>query len=361
MSPRRRNHINQGLPDYMRVRGGYYSWTSPLDGREKGLGRDRASAIAWARAANAEVARLRGQQSAAEWVRGVDAKTWGGWLDLYDQILSRRKLTEATRYTYRHLMRVARAAFPAERSFASLDVESLAGVISPFVEAGKHSTGHAMRAWLVDCFREAIAEGWRTDNPALATRRIERSVNRARLEVDQLKAIYESVKQPWLRNAIALAVVSGQRREDVVRAQRRDFRDGHWWVHQGKTGAKVAIPLALRLNSFGMSLQDVLEQCKSNVLSPHLIHQTRDSSNSKRGEAIHVATVSRGFQKAVAALDADWGGKRAPSFHELRSLSKRLYMAQGGVDTKQLLGHRSSASADRYEDARGSWVKIALK
>lgn len=361
MSPRRRNPINQPLPDFMRVRKGYYSWTNPLDGREKGLGRDRAHAIAWARAANAEVHRLRSQQSAAEWVRGVDAKTWGAWLDRYEQLLARRPLSDATRYTYADLMRKARAAFPSDRSFASIDVEGLATVTQKFVDAGKVATGYAVRAWLVDCFREAIAEGWRTDNPAMATRRVQRVVRRARLELEQAKRIYDGITQPWLRNAVALALVSGQRREDVVRAQRRDIRDGHWWVQQGKTGARIAIPLSLRLNAFGLSLQDVIDQCRTNVLSPYLIHQTRDLARSQRGAAPHVGTVSRGFQRAVARLGIDWAGKKPPSFHELRSLSKRLYMAQGGVDTKQLLGHKSTASADKYEDARGQWVKLSVK
>ncbi|MBN3824934.1 hypothetical protein G3O00_15090 [Burkholderia sp. Ac-20384] len=45
--------------------------------------------------------------------------------------------------------------------------------------------------------------------------------------------------------------------------------------------------------------------------------------------------------------------ENAPSFHEIRSLSKRLYDKQGNVDTKALLGHMSDMSAETYADARG--------
>jgi hypothetical protein len=37
----------------------------------------------------------------------------------------------------------------------------------------------------------------------------------------------------------------------------------------------------------------------------------------------------------------------------MRSLSKRLYMEQGNVDTKALLGHMTDAIADLYANSRG--------
>jgi hypothetical protein len=37
---------------------------------------------------------------------------------------------------------------------------------------------------------------------------------------------------------------------------------------------------------------------------------------------------------------------------EIRSLSKRLYLDQGGVDTKALLGHLTDAMADWYANSR---------
>jgi integrase len=363
MAPRKRHSRNAALPDGLRVRDGVFSYRSRLDGREIGLGRDRKNAIAFARTANAEVERLKGHVDAAAWVRGETGKrTWGAWLDRYQQLLDARPLSPKTRLNYRDMMKKARDAFPAERDFSTLDVADFAGAVQPLVDDGKTSTAKSYRQWLIDCVRESMADGWRKDNPAEATRRVDHTVMRARLELEVLLRVYAAAKQPWLRNSIALALVSGQRREDALTAKRADVRDGHWWVEQGKTKSRVAIPLTLRLDAFGMSLGDVIKQCNSTgVLSHYLIHQTRQLEHSPRGGVVHPASVTRGFQDAVKSLGIDWGDNSPPSFHEIRSLSKRLYDAQGGVNTKQLLGHKSTASSDKYQDARGAWVKVSVK
>lgn len=56
-------------------------------------------------------------------------------------------------------------------------------------------------------------------------------------------------------------------------------------------------------------------------------------------------------------------GYGAPSLHECRSLSERLFRAQG-IDTRILLGHKHQAMTDVYNDDRGllaaSWQVLAL-
>src|SRR5688572_17652147 len=185
MSPRSRHPRNTALPDGLRNRNGLYSYRSRLDGREKGLGRDRAKAIAFARAANIEVDRLLGSVDAAAWVRGqIATRTWGKWLDRYQQLLDARPLAAKTRLNYADMMKKARAAFPAERDFLTLDVADFAGAIQAYIDEGKHRTAKAYRQWLIDCIRESKSDGWRKDNPAEATRRVDHKVRRARLELD---------------------------------------------------------------------------------------------------------------------------------------------------------------------------------
>lgn len=365
MSPRRRHPRNRQYPDNMREKDGYFSWRNPIDGREKGLGRDRVAAMKWARAANDAVRKITGEASAEQWVRGESARTWGEWLKHYKGILSKRKLSDQTRKRYASQLKKAEAAWPADRAIESIDVAAVAGELRSVADAGKEATAKNYRQLLVDCFREAIAEGWLTANPAEASRRIQHNTQRARLQLDVLQRILDLDLQPWLRNAILLAVVSGQRREDVLRAQRRDIRDGRWWLEQSKTRnyptpIRIAIPLTLRLDALGISLRDVVDQCRATgVLSHYLIHQTRKVSGSDLGDNLHLGTISRAFKAAVDSLGIDWGNKTQPTFHELRSLSKRLYDAQGGVDTKRLLGHQSDATAAMYAGTRGEWVKIS--
>jgi hypothetical protein len=46
-------------------------------------------------------------------------------------------------------------------------------------------------------------------------------------------------------------------------------------------------------------------------------------------------------------------GSEAPTFHEIRSLAKREYLKQGGVDTLALLGHTDEKMGALYADNRG--------
>ncbi|MFC4821136.1 tyrosine-type recombinase/integrase [Dokdonella ginsengisoli] len=187
-------------------------------------------------------------------------------------------------------------------------------------------------------------------HPAIAPARLDAFLAARELAVD------------WLRNAANLALVSAQRREDVASARFSDVRDGAWWVEQSKTGQRLCIPLALRLDAVGLSLDDVVRQCRgTGVLSKHLVHQTQSWGNSPRGREIWVDTITRRWSECIARLKLDWEGRTPPTFHEIRSLSERLYKAQGNVNTQELLGHRDPRSANLYHDARGAeWMRIAI-
>ncbi|MNT67565.1 Phage integrase family protein [compost metagenome] len=106
------------------------------------------------------------------------------------------------------------------------------------------------------------------------------------------------------------------------------------------------------MDAIGMSLADVIARCKSTgVVSKYLIHHVRSAGNTKRGDPVRLSTVSIAFAEAreLAGIKGD----DAPTFHEIRSLCKRLYMEQGGIDTKALLGHMTDAIADLYANSRG--------
>lgn len=60
---------------------------------------------------------------------------------------------------------------------------------------------------------------------------------------------------------------------------------------------------------------------------------------------------SRAFQQAREL--AGIKGPNPPTFHEIRSLAKRLYLEQGGVDSKALLGHLTEKMGELYADPRG--------
>nr|WP_281726412.1 tyrosine-type recombinase/integrase [Hafnia alvei] len=81
---------------------------------------------------------------------------------------------------------------------------------------------------------------------------------------------------------------------------------------------------------------------------------------SQTGTQLTTTTMARGFAKARELSVIQWE-KEPPSFHELRSLSARLYTEEKGTEFAQrLLGHKSAVMTAKYQDNRGSeWVKVA--
>jgi len=67
------------------------------------------------------------------------------------------------------------------------------------------------------------------------------------------------------------------------------------------------------------------------IASPYLIHHTRNHGNAPRGSQVFVDRMSHAFAEARDL--AGIGGEHPPTFHEIRSLTKRLYEVQGNVDT----------------------------
>ncbi len=358
--PRRRNARNRPLPAGMRERAGYYSWTSP-DGKEFGLGRDKAEAVAQVIEATLHAQGLANKVRLVDRMSGSADRTFGAWMTLFETKLAGRKLAANTRRSYRSLAKRARTMFGDDAMVERITTLEVANAFAKIQEEGKARTAQAFRSFLTDVFKGAVAAGWITTNPVLVTDEITVEVSRARLTLEVYLAVH-TVAHDWLRNAMDLALVSSQRREEVAAAKFADIRDDHWHCIQRKTGARLRLPLALRLNVVGLSLGDVVKRCRATgVLSPFLIHQTRPYGNSQPGTRIWVDTVTRRFTDALATLKLDFGAQSPPTFHEIRSLSERLYSDQGGVSTQELLGHADPRSTRLYHDNRGAeWVTVRL-
>jgi integrase len=58
----------------------------------------------------------------------------------------------------------------------------------------------------------------------------------------EFQAVWEKADQT-LRDAMGLALLTGQRPADVLKIKREDLRDGALWIVQNKTGTKRAIEL----------------------------------------------------------------------------------------------------------------------
>jgi enterobacteria phage integrase len=351
VAPRNRHPSRKHWPPYLYERRGIYFWRHPETRQEYPLGKDRVYAFTEAIAANRHLAdSLRA--SLVDRITGNAERSVGAFAARY---LAKLKVAPNTLKAYRSLAKRTIDTFGAETPLTSITPLRISEELE---KLGARRIAQAWRSFLRDLFREACLIGWVDANPVRDTRRLSVEVKRRRLTWEQFLEVYAKLEVDWLRNAVALAVTTGQRREDVASAKFADVREGFWWVEQGKTGVRLQIPLDLRLDGF-LSVGEAVRQCRTTgALSPFLIHQTKPYGSSPVGSNIHPDTISRRFSEAVEA--AGLGGDHPPTFHELRSLAARRYALQG-QGAQALLGHKSAAMTEVYKDTRGAeWTRVIV-
>jgi len=354
MSPARRSIKRRDWPRGLRERRpGYYSWVHPETGVEMPIGRV-ALAVAKAEANAANLHVMDAKPSLVERLSG-SAKTLAELLDKMPA-----SGAENTIKTRRSLDKIIREHLGA-RACGALTVADCAGLIEARIEAGQGRTAQALRSRLVAVCRRGMQLGWMDANPAEVTEAPRPDVKRGRLTLEAFRAIYAVAGQvaEWLPLAMQLALVTGADRATISGLQRSAIADGWLTITRPKTGARLAIPLALRLDVLGWTLADVLAH-RTGVVSRHVVHHVNPWGNAPAGSRVHPDRISHAFTEArkVAGI-ADEG---APTFHEIRSLAKRLYDQQGNVDTKALLGHATERMSALYADPRGvEPVRVSIR
>lgn len=355
----------------------YYRYRDPRNNKYHGLGTDKAAAIADALALNAAIlasmAKARIDAIAAPPSDNSPklASVIRHHLELCAARHARGKLAENTMRTKTSYGKALRVAL-GDKPIGSIGVRDIADFLQTYLVRDKERAAQAARSEAIEIWKTAIAEGWTNDNVPAKTRPIEAEVHRARLTLDSWLAIYLAADQlePWIKLTMALAIITGQRREDIANIEFRPRKDATAWVEgdslwiiQQKTGNRVCIPLSLRLDVLGIELGEIVARCRDNTLSRYLIHHAAACGFAKAGDQVWVDTISRRFSDARDLATKDgitWDtDKTPPTYHEQRSLSERLHNAQGGIDTQVLLGHRDPRSTAIYKDTRGAeWMRV---
>ncbi len=349
----------------------YWRYKHPVTGKFHSLGTNEAEAIAIATEANTRLAEQRTRQILAISDRIATSKgkaiTTSTWLDRYQAIQDDRlESGDIKLNTYKQ--KAKPVSLLRERAgmklISSVDVRDIAQLLDEYITAGQPRMAQVVRSVLIDVFKEAqhygeVPPGY---NPALATKQPRRKITRQRLSLEEWQKIFDiaDARHRYMGNAMLLALVTDQRLGDISRMKFSDIWDDHLHVIQEKTGSKIAIPLSLRLNAINWSLRDVVARCRDYAVSPYLVHFFRTTSQAERGAQVKANTLTMNFSKARDLAGIDWGEGSPATFHEQRSLSERLYEAQG-VDTQKLLGHKSPNQTAKYHDDRGKeWAKIKV-
>lgn len=351
MNAARRNAGRRGWPRGLyEPREGYYVWRHP-DGRTIPIGRvSLAGAKAQAAAANIKVA------STAPTLLDKMASTPETEGQTVEALLGKIPPAKAanTRRSHKSLDKRIVAAIGSMPA-AELRTQHCAELIEPIEAVEKKARlALAVRSRLVTMCQRGMQLGWMASNPAEATRVPEVTVKRRRLSLEDFRAVRAKADEVngWLGKAMDLALVTGADRDTISGLERRANIVGDCLqFKRGKAGVLIAVPLDLELIAAGLVLRHVVKNT-SGVASRYLVHHTRNFGNAPAGSQVWVDTISKAFRRAYEL--AELPAEHAPTFHEIRSLSKRLYKAQGNVDTKELLGHKDEKTADLYADPRGS-------
>ncbi|QBY43191.1 tyrosine-type recombinase/integrase [Arsenophonus nasoniae] len=339
---------NRDLPPNLYKRNGYYSYRDPRTRKEYGLGRNKAYAINEAISANQLLLNTEKVKPLTERIDGQGSVYFHEFLDRYEEILKTRGLREKTLKDYKQRIGVIRKGF-VNAPIQNITTKEIADFLQLSINEERITTAKLMRSLLNDCFREAISLGLIQINPVTSTKTPKIKIQRARLSLEDFNTILGLINNGhhWLTHAMKLALVTGQRVSDVSKIKYKDIHDGKLWIIQQKTGSKIAIPLDIEL--YGIKLSKTIADCVNN--SEFVINNN--------GNKITVERISKEFRRFRDISQLNWVGE-PPSFHEIRSLSARLYTETMGSNFAQkLLGHKSATMTAKYQDDRNnSWIEI---
>jgi integrase len=331
-----------------------YSWRNPVTGQEISLGKiPRKDAVAQAIEANSYIEQNYLPSALLDRLKEQPEFTFSKWLERYDVILGRRNLKPNTMKIRNNQLSTLQDEF-GRKSIAGITTRDIAVFLDSYVECGKRSMAVALRSLLMDVFREAVVEGVIEKNPVEPTRTPAPEVKRERLSLEQFLTIRSAAASMggWLQNAMNLALLTGQRREDITRMLFSDINDQRLFVTQSKTSHKLAVPLNIELSAVGLTLEAVIEECRKGNSSDNLIYSSVRRGGRKAGPVMPDA-LTGSFAEA-RELSGIKFGPNPPTFHEIRSLASRLYEVENGEEFAQrLLGHKNLSMTKKYLDSRG--------
>jgi len=368
--PRKKGSDIPNLYVDARPSGTYFKYRDPRTGKRHSIGKVRALAEKRARSLNAIIYAQLADQKTDNIAAGITSIRFSEWVPEYLSIQSER--FEMGEIAIRTLKDRGQRCRKLVKDFDGLPLtmittRRISDLLDSYRKRGKNRMAASTRTLLIDIFKEAMSKGFfpaDKPNPAFVTKAPKVVVQRSRLTLDRLNQIrphLSAYRHKWALNAVLLALVTGQRVSDIRKMRFSDIVkiDGKSYLEitQEKTKARLRLDIDIRLDAIGLSIRDVISLCRDSVISPYLLHHSRVIARGSPKNMIRLKSITQVFAECRDLVGIEWEGTPA-SFHELRSLSERLYRKQG-IDTMRLLGHKHQSMTDTYSDSRGSeWVTV---
>lgn len=357
--PRRRSAANRHLPANLYPNGKYFQYRNPLTGKKTSINKPLNEAIRLAKAANAKLMPLVADHRLLEMITGEAAPRVAGLLDRFEsEWLPERQLAVSTLSEVRIKLDRYRKDL-GKKLVGQIDVLALADYLDQF--SNNAYTKH--RAQMVQIWDFAVAKGLADRNVAdMTMRKREQAKVRQRHTLAGVNAMLDAESTPdWLKRAIRLALLSLQRREDIVTWERSavDLDANLIRVSASKT-QNYTVPVHLEIE-MGPDLRQVVMECLAEpILSPFLIcyrpaRRRRDQMDAKlHWSAVTEDYLTKQFRVARDKCKAydHMPAIARPTFHELRALGAWLYQQQG-VDQsyiQALMGHATEEMTEYYQE-----------
>ncbi|MFM0324804.1 tyrosine-type recombinase/integrase [Caballeronia glebae] len=364
MNARRRQASRRTWPANLYQNSSGYLWfKNPLTGKTLGLGRDLEAAVKKVKRANLELARKIEEQNIFALTSDAVKTLAEHCVDYQAEYLKERKPN--TVKNYRSQIKAISEDPRAKKPIDQFTPKDAADMIKD-AERNRGPTQAAnIRSRMKDIFRDAITHGLIEPgrNPVESVLKPKAQVKRARMTEAEFWAIYANAEHQWLKSALLLALLTGQRVSDIRKMRFDDVRDGFLWVDQLKKNGKTKIKIPVHVALGEHSVASVISQCRDDVVSRFLIHFREGRYASMRGKSVSYETLNGAFIAAREKAEIKTPDGLTPTtFHEIRSLTARLHAQQNGEKFAQaLLGHSSKAMTELYIDVRGQqWVEVQL-
>lgn len=356
MTPRPRKKSNAALPPNLyqsKVNGAvYFTYKHPITNKRHGMGRDKAKAIAAAKQLNSIlitnndlVSKVKGLETIAQHIK---------WFKR--EIMPKRKYADKTAEMYETKFNQLKDGLGEDTPLEQISVTDISDLMAKLSDR----SAQQLRQVGVDLFKTAIGRGFIEQNPAEQTNKpILGETIRQRLTMEQFEAIHKAAPL-WLRNAMDLALITLQRREDIVSMKFDQIKDGALYVIQEKTKKHDTGYLKIAM---GDSLSEVVARCRDDVASPFLIHRMPERKIKREGmhwTQIKPEFVTRAFKEITDELKVFKSIKREarPTFHEIRALGIKTYKDRG-FDPQQLAGHATAKMTKNYDSGHDEirWIE----
>ena len=365
--PRQRNTRNKQLPDNLYLTSptaSTYRYKHPITGKFHGMGSDKAKAIAAAKKLNHLLIK---PDDLVHLVMSANTESLSTCIKRYKNERQAHTGLAASTLKLENYRLKAIEQDLGHLNASDMTVKHCSDWLDHF--KGNAYTKH--RGTLIKILAFAQAKGLVAENAAEKTLTVSPDQERKKrrpLTKEQFLAI-RSAAPDWLQIAMDLALITLQRRGDLVNARYDDIEDNFLKVIQAKT-EKHGERAFLRIR-IGESLQKVLHRSQQlkPINCPYIVHRLPIRKVEAKGRKHHGQVRGDYLGKTFASVRDRLDSfsrmpiYERPTFHEIRGLGGAEYLRQGyNIEYVNLLmGHTSQKMTNDYTGQHINWTDCSAE